>query len=144
MYQQCILNSSPTYKQRQQTPIKILPSASRAEPPPNFYLKHVKILISEAKSPNKTCFESTDGVPSASRRRTEPFNQFTSSFDFRSLPNAAPRKRRRTERKKGKSMIVTDTPNENETLEKTNIKKEKKERLQKSEFLKVTVKKKQQ
>lgn len=53
---------------------------------------------------------------------------FVSPFEFRGLPKSGPRKNNRKPRRKGKSMIATDTPNKTEIEEREEEKKRKKDR----------------
>lgn len=55
-----------------------------------------------------------------------------SPFEFRGLPKSAPRKNNRKPRRKGKSMIATDTPNKVEIEEREEEKKRKKEQKSKA------------
>lgn len=75
--------------------------------------------ISEGKPSKKSSLQPEVITPSTCRNTVESQKQFNSPFDFRGLPKAGPRKKGRTERRKGKSMIATDTPNKNEIEQRT-------------------------
>lgn len=65
-------------------------------------------------------------VAGTSSTNTE--KRFLSPFQFRGLPKAGPRKGGRAPRRKGKSMIATDTPNKKEIEMREGEKKHKKQR----------------
>ncbi|RVE52221.1 hypothetical protein evm_003140 [Chilo suppressalis] len=56
-----------------------------------------------------------------------PVKKFITPFDFRGLPKAGTRKSRHAPRRKGKSMIATDTPNKLEIENRNTVKKKKKD-----------------
>ncbi|KAF9420918.1 hypothetical protein HW555_002901 [Spodoptera exigua] len=81
---------------------------STAIPYTTLYRYHVKM---HDKSPKATASIPSSTVAGTS---TSIEKKFLSPFQLRGLPKAGPRKEGRAARRKGKSMIVTDTPNKDE------------------------------
>lgn len=76
-------------------------------------LQHSYDLEATQIQPSQSC-----GCPSTSK-------VFTSPFEFRGLPKAGDRKSSRAPRRKGKSMVATDTPNKLEIEKRSEEKKRK-------------------
>lgn len=84
--------------------------------------------IIERQIDKENFVQKHNSAPSTSKNRVVQANDFISPFEFCGLPKAGPSQSGRTSRRKGKSMVVTDTPNKNEIEKRAKEKNKRKNR----------------